>query len=93
MPPRETRAIALTLVVAIILYTSIAFIGTTVFWGCMIALGALVTGLLASRRSQSRPGALSGGFLCDGCKYDDQRYCSRPERPNARQCPDYKPRS
>jgi hypothetical protein len=34
-----------------------------------------------------------GGVLCDGCKYNDVRYCSRPERPNARMCPDFKVRS
>ena len=35
--------------------------------------------------------ALDGGdFLCDRCKYNDARYCSRPDRPNATECPDYK---
>jgi hypothetical protein len=29
-------------------------------------------------------------FLCDSCKYNDARYCSRSERPNATKCPDYK---
>ena len=29
-------------------------------------------------------------FLCDECKYNDSRYCSRPDRPNAVKCPDYK---
>ncbi len=32
-------------------------------------------------------------FLCDNCQYDHPSACSRPERPNARKCPDYKPRS
>jgi hypothetical protein len=31
-------------------------------------------------------------FLCDGCKYDNDRDCSRPERPNARSCPDFRRR-
>ena len=31
-------------------------------------------------------------FLCDTCRYDYGTACSRPERPNARECPDYKKR-
>ncbi len=30
--------------------------------------------------------------LCDSCKYDYGTACTRPERPNARRCPDYKHR-
>ena len=30
--------------------------------------------------------------LCDTCKYDYGDACTRPERPNALQCPDYKRR-
>ena len=33
-----------------------------------------------------------GGFLCDSCLLDYGNACSRPERPNATQCPDYKKR-
>lgn len=33
-----------------------------------------------------------GCFLCDDCKYDYRSACHRPERPNARKCPDYKRR-
>lgn len=29
-------------------------------------------------------------FLCDSCRYDYGDACTRPERPNARRCPDYK---
>ncbi len=29
-------------------------------------------------------------FLCDSCKFNHDRYCSRPDRPNATKCPDYK---
>jgi len=32
-------------------------------------------------------------FLCDKCRYDYRGACSRPERPNATECRDYKPRS
>lgn len=34
----------------------------------------------------------SGAPLCDTCKYDYGNACTRPERPNARRCPDYKRR-
>jgi hypothetical protein len=27
--------------------------------------------------------------LCDSCKFDYGNACKRPERPNARVCPDY----
>lgn len=30
--------------------------------------------------------------LCDTCKWDYGDACRRPERPNARTCPDYKRR-
>ena len=32
----------------------------------------------------------SGGFLCDSCRYNYGHICTRPERPNAKTCPDYK---
>ena len=32
-------------------------------------------------------------FLCDNCRYDWGNACTRPERPNALRCPDYKPGS
>ena len=31
-------------------------------------------------------------YLCDHCKYDYGDACRRPERPNARRCPDFVPR-
>lgn len=34
----------------------------------------------------------SGGYLCDNCRWDYGDACRRPERPNARVCPDYKKR-
>ena len=33
-----------------------------------------------------------GGFLCDTCKFDHPTACRRPERPNAKVCPDYERR-
>lgn len=34
--------------------------------------------------------ALRSTPLCDTCKYDYGNVCTRPERPNALRCPDYK---
>jgi len=31
-----------------------------------------------------------GRILCDTCKYDYGTACTRPERPNATVCPDYR---
>jgi len=36
--------------------------------------------------------AVDGAYLCDSCKWDYGDICKRPERPNARTCPDYKRR-
>ena len=33
-----------------------------------------------------------GRPLCDTCKYDYGDACTRPERPNAFRCPDYRRR-
>lgn len=32
-------------------------------------------------------------FLCDNCVYDHPSACTRPQRPNAIKCPDYRPRT
>jgi len=31
-----------------------------------------------------------GKFLCDSCKYNYRDACTRPERPNARTCEEYR---
>jgi hypothetical protein len=33
-----------------------------------------------------------GAPLCDRCKWDYGDVCKRPERPNARRCPDFEQR-
>lgn len=45
--------------------------------------------VLALRRMFAKSG---GNYLCDTCKWDYGNACTRPERPNARTCPDYKKR-
>ncbi len=62
-----------------------------VYWA--IALAAAVLLALAARTPAGGGGFLRRGeFLCDTCKYNDARDCSRPERPNATSCPDYRGR-
>lgn len=58
-------------------------IGVVVFLGAIIA--AFLAGLAALK-----PGG--GEYLCDTCKYNDARYCTQPERPNAMTCPEFKAR-
>ena len=48
-----------------------------------------IFGSLREMFSRLNPG---GKPLCDTCKYDYPGACSRPERPNALKCPDYKRR-
>jgi hypothetical protein len=45
--------------------------------------------VLALRRMFAKSG---GNYLCDTCKWDYGSACTRPERQNARTCPDYKKR-
>jgi hypothetical protein len=33
---------------------------------------------------------VTGALLCDTCRYDYGDACRRPERPNAKTCPDYR---
>lgn len=33
--------------------------------------------------------AKGNAFLCDSCKWNYGDICIRPERPNAKKCPDY----
>jgi hypothetical protein len=54
-------------------------LGAAVF---LLAVGAAVR---AGKRAQG-----GGGALCDTCTLNDPRYCSRPDRPEARRCDDYK---
>jgi hypothetical protein len=55
-----------------------------------LIVGAL--GLAALASAQGTPGAAGGGhgFLCDRCKYNDPRYCSKPDRPNAYTCDEFR---
>lgn len=43
-------------------------------------------------RGLMQAGGGGSEFLCDTCAYDHPSACNRPERPNARKCPDYKRR-
>jgi hypothetical protein len=60
--------------------------GSDLLWAflAVAGIGALV--FLLVRRG---PGGGSG-YLCDTCKYSYGDVCTRPEKPNATKCPDYK---
>ena len=59
------------------------------WWGIATILAACVAWFwpLEGRRVG---GAGRPEFLCDACRDNDARYCSRPERPNATRCPDFR---
>jgi len=60
-----------------------------IYWLGAVALGAILA-LTLRKTSAARVFSGRGEFLCDSCKYNDPRYCSRPERPNATRCPDHR---
>ena len=63
------------------------------FWvGLFVTALVVAVGVASKSAAGSSFFPTSGGFLCDDCKYNDARYCSRPERPHARRCPDHKSR-
>ena len=84
--PRALFAFAAALSIAVLLrpFTPLPL---PIFW--LLAVGVSLALAFAVR---AVPGFSRGrsAFLCDSCKYDDPRYCSRPERPNATSCPDYR---
>ena len=61
-------------------------IGPVVYWSIALA-AAIILGLASAAPAGSL--VRRGEFLCDTCKLNDPRDCSRPERPNATRCPDY----
>lgn len=42
--------------------------------------------------SRFRTVGTGSGFLCDSCKWNYGNVCTRPERPNAKECPEYTPK-
>lgn len=40
-------------------------------------------------RTKIKAKTLGSVFLCDSCKWNYGNVCTRPERPNARECPEY----
>jgi len=57
--------------------------------GLALGVTVLVGAVYLAARAGTRA-AKGSGYLCDRCKYNDARYCSQPDRPNATECPDYK---
>lgn len=61
--------------------------------GVAVFVGAVFLARKAGGRASGAAGFRgSSEFLCDGCKYDHVDLCSRPERPNATSCDDFKAR-
>jgi hypothetical protein len=65
-------------------------VGPVAYWSIALALAVLLA--LASATPAGGGLMRRSEFLCDTCKYNDARDCSRPERPNATSCPDYRGR-
>ena len=79
-------------VVALLAFIAMITRGGQFAWAVII-LGVIGGGAwLLARRAVGRGvlGGLGGGYLCDTCKYNYGDVCTRPEKPNATQCPDYK---
>ena len=86
---RAVYTLAAVLCVAAVLHWYTDFgLRPAVYWLAAILIGTAAA--FANRRAPAPWSPASGEFLCDTCKYNDARYCSRPERPNAVRCPDYK---
>jgi hypothetical protein len=69
------------------------FLGGIPFWILVGGAATLAVILLKPGiRKSSSPYLVSGEFLCDTCKYNHPGTCSRPDRPNATRCPDYRSR-
>jgi len=60
-----------------------------------IVVGIVLVGTSGRRQGDGTAAStflVRSGFLCDRCKYNDPRDCSRHERPNATRCPDFRSR-
>lgn len=91
---RAARIFVTTLIVGGLLSAvGLPFLGISplAYWGGVLFVAVLLT-LIGARGSEDVHSGRGSAFLCDSCKYDDPRYCSRPERPNARRCEDYRRR-
>lgn len=62
-----------------------------IYFGYAIGAGIVLFAIFAAIK-RGKFSILGGRseFLCDSCKYNDQRYCSVPDRPNVKKCGDYK---
>ena len=63
----------------------------------LVGVAVFVGAVYLARKAGPGPSSGAGfrgnsEFLCDGCKYDHVDLCSRPERPNATSCDDFKSR-
>jgi hypothetical protein len=96
MPRPLIVFITIVCVGAMLSWFFVPLVGDRLFyWLGVAVLGGLGAVFLGGRRVQSDSGSSflsKSEFLCDSCRYDNARDCSRPERPNAARCEDYRRR-
>ena len=93
MRSRQIRVLAAVVAIAALL-AFVVPIPQEIYWPIVVFAAVLAAyGTPAKPRGSGSRSANSpsGTFLCDRCKYNDVRYCSVPERPNATRCDDFKP--
>jgi len=87
--PRSLAIFVAVLAVAAIVYWPAGWLfSPLVYWGIAVA-AALALAVWGSKPAP--PGGYSE-FICDRCRYNNERDCAHPERPNATRCPDYRAR-
>ena len=90
---RSALSFAAILAVAAVVSWSVPGAQGLFYWlGALLIAAATAYFTGAARRDGSPLIAFGDDFLCDSCKYNHASTCSRPERPNAERCDDYKRR-
>lgn len=90
------RKFGLGVLVVVLLGYLIGIHSILVFIPILLLVVAIILGAeYWQNRNSKNPLRLLRGkteFLCDDCKWNYGNVCTRPERPNATTCPDYKPK-
>ena len=86
---RPQQVLIASLCIAAMIYFAVP-LPPLVYWPVALVVAAALSFAAGGGRGKIWLG--SSRYLCDNCKYNHPRYCSRPERPNATRCPDFKSR-
>ncbi len=62
------------------------------YWTLAFGAALFLALIFGGRRRRSPLESPPGEFLCDRCRYSYGDACTRPERPNATRCPDFRAR-